>query len=105
MNKFYGAVGYKESLETTPSVWTDTITERRYYGNLVRTTRRQESGDKVIDDINVTNQISILADPYAIDNFLSIIYVEWLGKKWKVPSVEVQFPRLLLSIGGVYNGD
>ena len=104
MAKFYGAVGYKESVESAPSVWTDTITERNYYGDLIRNVRRLDGGSKVIDDVSITNSISIVADPYAIDNFLSILYVEWLGKRWKVPSVEVQFPRLILSIGEVYNG-
>ena len=104
MAKFYGKVGYGISKETAPGVWVDEIVERPYYGELVRNTRKMQMSDKVIDDINIANEISILADPFARDNFQYIRYVEFMGVKWKVTTIEVQFPRLILSIGGLYNG-
>lgn len=104
MAKFYGAVGYAETVETKPGVWTEQITERKYSGDLIRNTRRLQTADKLNDDITVSNEISIIADPYAYSNFHSMRYVEFMGAKWKIDNVEVQYPRLILTIGGVYNG-
>lgn len=104
MAKFYGKVGYGISKETAPGVWIDEIVERPYYGELVRNTRKLQMSDKVNDDINIANEISILADPFARDNFQHMQYVEFMGAKWKVTNIEVQFPRLILSVGGLYNG-
>ena len=104
MAKYYGKIGYNESVETTPGVWEEKITERSYYGDVVRNARRLQSTDKVNDDVNVNNEISIVADPYAMNNFHSMRYVEFMGAKWKVSNVEVQYPRLILTLGGLYNG-
>lgn len=104
MAKFYGAIGFAKSVETTPGVWEEQIEERSYYGDLVRNSRRLQSGDKVNDDINITNEISILADPYACEHFYAMRYVVFMGAKWKVSSVDVQYPRLTLTLGGLYNG-
>lgn len=103
MAKFYGPIGYAVTEETTPGVWEDKITERMYYGDLVRNTRKLQTADQLNDNINVANEISILADPFARDNFYSMKYVGFMGTKWKIISVEVQYPRLILSVGGVYN--
>lgn len=102
--KFYGKIGYAVTEENTPGVWTETITERSYYGELIRNTRRLQSASTLNDDLNISNEISIIADPFAYENFHSMRYVEFMGTKWKVSNVEVQYPRLILSIGGVYNG-
>lgn len=102
--KWYGVIGYGETTETKPGIWTEKITERSYYGDVIRNTRSLQSTDKVNSDINISNSISIISDPYANQNFHSIRYVEFMGTKWKVTNVEVQYPRLLLTIGGVYNG-
>lgn len=105
MAKFYGAIGYSVTEETKPGVWKENIIERMYYGDLVRNTRRLQSADKLNDNIDVANEISIVADPFANDNFHSMKYVEFMGAKWKITSVEVQYPRLILTVGGVYNGE
>lgn len=105
MAKFYGAIGYAVTEETAPGVWEERITERMYYGELVRNTRKLQSADQLNDNINVANEISILADPFAYENFHSMKYVEFSGAKWKVTSIEVQYPRLILTVGGVYNGE
>lgn len=104
MAKFFGSIGYAETVETKPGVWSEQITERQYYGDLVRNMRRLESTNQVNENINIQNEISIVADPYAYKNFHAIRYVEFMGTKWKVSSVDVQYPRLILSVGGVYNG-
>lgn len=102
MSKYYGKVGYAITKETKPGVWKNLVVERMYYGDILRNTSRWQGSSNVNDDLVISNQISILADPFAYHNFHSIKYVEWLGSKWKVSSVEVQYPRLILSIGGVY---
>lgn len=103
MPRWYGKIGYGVTEETSPGVWTEEIVERNYYGDIIRNLRRLETSDQVNDNISVSNEISILSDPYALENFHSIRWVEFMGAKWKVSSVEVQYPRLVLSLGGVYN--
>lgn len=105
MAKFYGEIGYAETVETVPGVWEEQITKRNYYGELTRNTRRLQSTDQLNDNINVSNEISIVADPYAYQNFHSMRYVVFMGTKWKISNVEVQYPRLILTLGGIYNGE
>ena len=76
---------------------------REYYGDLNRNIRHVSSNDKVNEDISVNNELSIVSDPYALENFYQMRYAEFMGVKWKVSSVEVRYPRLILSLGGVYN--
>lgn len=104
MAKFYGNIGFAETVETEPGVWVEEMTVRPYYGDLVRNTRRLENSGGVNDNVNISNDISIIADPYANHNFHSIRYIEFMGVKWKVSNIEVRYPRLILTIGGVYNG-
>lgn len=104
MAKFYGTIGYAETVETEPGIWEEQITERSYYGDLIRNTRKLQTSEGVNDDVNLSNEISIVADPFAYQNFHSMRYVEYMGAKWKIINVEVQHPRLILSVGGVYNG-
>lgn len=104
MAKFYGTIGFAETKETSPGVYNEEIVEHFYYGDLIRNNRRLQSGDKVNDDINVSNEISIVADPYANEHFYAMRYVSFMGAKWKISNVDVQYPRLILTLGGVYNG-
>lgn len=104
MAKFYGIIGYVKTVETKPDIWEEQIIERKYSGDLIRNTRKWENSGNLNDNINLSNQISIIADPFACENCYSIRYVEFMGAKWKVQSIEVQHPRLILTIGGVYNG-
>lgn len=103
MAKFYDNVGYAVMTETAPGVWSEQIHERPYYGDVLRNFRRLQGTSNLNDDVNIGNEISIISDPYANQNFHAIRYVEFMGTKWKVPSVDVQYPRLILSLGGVYN--
>lgn len=104
MAKFYGAIGFAEQVETRPGIWEEQITERTYRGDLIRVSRQMQSANQLNDNLNVANEISIIADPYANDNFYSIRYVVFRGAKWKVSNVRVEFPRLILTQGGLYNG-
>nr|DAJ59462.1 MAG TPA: hypothetical protein [Bacteriophage sp.] len=103
MAKFYGIIGFAEQQETSPGVWENVITERNYYGDLVRNSRRLISSDKVNDDITISNEFSILSDPFANQNFHSMQYIEYIGTKWKITEVRVEYPRLILTVGGKYN--
>lgn len=103
-NKFYGPVGFGSPVELKDGVWDQTITEYHYYGDVVKNTVRFEEAAKVNNDYTTGNSISIVADAYAIEHFFAIRYVEWLGVRWIVVNVEVLRPRLLLRLGGVYNG-
>jgi hypothetical protein len=104
MAKWYGTIGYAVTEEVKPGVWKEQITEREYFGDVIKNTRRLQSASQLNDDINISNEISIVADPFANENFHAMRYVEFMGAKWKISNVEVQFPRLLLTIGGLYNG-
>ena len=104
MAKFFGGVGYATTEETTPGVWEDKPTVRNYYGDVMSNYRRLESSGDLNDNININVKISIVADPYAIQHFHAIRYVEFEGAKWKVTNVEPQHPRLILTLGGLYNG-
>lgn len=106
MARFHGVVGFGETSEQPAGSgkWVDTITERTYTGDVVRSSRLLEAGEGLNDDIKVNNSIRIVADTYAIDNVFAIRYVQWRGVLWTVTSVEDQRPRLLFSLGDVYNG-
>ncbi len=109
MAKFYGEVGYGESQENPPGsgVWTDQVTEVSYYGDVIRNVRKLGEGEMPNDlnnDITLGNSISIVADEYANRHFILIKYVRWMGELWTVSNVEVRSPRLILSLGSVYNG-
>ena len=104
MAKVYVTIGYVEHVETTPGVWEEKIKERKYPGELNRNTRRLESSGNLNDNVNVANELSIIADPFAINNFHSMRYAELMGAKWKVTSVDAsRHPRLVLLLGGLYN--
>jgi hypothetical protein len=104
MARFHGRVGYGTPVETKPGVWVDSIVERLYFGDVIRNTRELREGENLNPDLSVQNSISIVADAYAFDHFHAIRFVEWAGALWRVSSVEVQRPRLLLRLGEVYNG-
>lgn len=105
MAKWYGSVGFAKTVETEPGLWEEKIVEEHYYGDLLSNFRKLQNSGEVNDDVNIANKISMLADPFAVNNFHSIRYAEYLGTNWKVTDVEVQYPRLILTLGGVYNAN
>ena len=106
MAKFCGIIGFVKSVETVTGSgkYKNEKNERRYQGDLLRNNVQIVPSEYVNDDITFNNDISILADPYAVNHFMDIKYVIFLGQRWKVKSVEVKYPRLVLKIGGIYNG-
>ena len=105
MAKWYGKVGYADTEMTAPGYWDEKITERSYFGDVYRNTRLLQNSGEINDNVNIGMQISIVADPFAIDNFHAMRYAEYMGTFWKITSVEVQYPRLILQIGGIWNGN
>jgi hypothetical protein len=104
MAKYYGKVGYAATDEIAPGVYGGII-ERSYYGDVLSLSRRLTNSGEINDSITINNEISIVADPYAFSNFVNIRYVTWMGQKWKVSNVKVEYPRIILSIGDLYNGE
>lgn len=103
MAKFYGNIGFAETVETEPGIWEEQIVEHPYFGDTLRDMSKSQPSGGVNNDINVANSISIVADPYANNNFHNMRYVEFMGAKWNITSVEPQRPRLILTVGGVYH--
>lgn len=102
MAKYCGVLGFSVTVESAPGVYEEQIIERKYYGNINSRTRSLASSG-VNDNINISNEISIVADPFANENYFAIRYIEYMGAKWKVQSITIQSPRLILSVGGLYN--
>lgn len=104
MAKFYGVIGYGISVDKGNGIWKKEITEKSYYGDILTIRNRNEVSGYVNDNINVNNRISIVADAFAYQHFSEILYIVWMKTRWKVKSIEVVRPRLILEVGGVYNG-
>lgn len=106
MAKYYGEIGFAETIETPEGsgIYRETLTKKNYYGDIDRYVRKLISKESVNDDVTADNIVSIVSDPYANEHFFAIRYAAWQGARWKVTSVEVKYPRLLLTLGGVYNG-
>lgn len=106
MAKWYGVVGIADdNVETEPGFYEDCIVEKHYQGDVISTRWRRQATGQINDDITLSKQISIIADQYALYHYSTIAYVEYMGTKWKVTEVEPQFPRLILTVGGVWNGN
>lgn len=105
MAKYFGKIGFVHMTETSRGIWEEQVTEREYMGDVGRMNFRNQPSDQLNDDINIANEFSIVADLYAEKNFHAMRYIEFMGAKWKINSVEVKRPRLILTTGGVYNGE
>ena len=104
MGKWHGKVGYVKSVETAPGVWNPEVTEKPHSGDLLSNTNQWVNSGNVNDDIQVANKISMIANPFAQQNFQFIRYAEFMGTMWAVTTVEYQHPRIILTLGGVWNG-
>jgi len=104
MAKFYGKIGFSQTIKTAPGVHTPEIVVKYYYGDVLRINNKWRTTDEINDDLTINHKISIVYDLFVSANFQTIAYVEWNGTKWKVKSAEIETPRLVLTLGGVYNG-
>lgn len=105
MAKYFGVIGYAKTMEIHPGVYEEVITEKQYYGDILRNTRRVESNTKINSEITISNQISIVADPFAMNNIYAMRYITFAGAKWKISSVDIQYPRMIISMEGLYNDE
>lgn len=103
MEKFNGNIGFKDIEEVTRGVYVNNVIVRHYTGDTIRLTRQLESTDHVNPDIKMNIEFSILGDTYAHNNFLNMLYIEYKGVKWVINTVDPQYPRLIVTIGGEYN--
>lgn len=101
--KFCGKIGYLITEETKPSIWTEVIKEQTYFGDITNNNSRWQPSSYVNDDISLDLRISIMADAFALDNYMHMRYVEYMGSKWKITGIVPNYPRIDLTIGGVYN--
>lgn len=105
MAKWYGIIGYGISTEVSPGVWQDEIVKRNYSGDVKRLYGKwSEASNSTNDDFSTNNQISIISDPFAEQNFTQMRYIVFMGVKWKIISADIKRPRIIISLGGVYNG-
>lgn len=104
MAKFFGNIGYQTTVETEPGLYEEQIIEHEYFGDVLRNSRRLQYSDDINPSITVNKQISVISDPYAVDNFNNMRYVTYMNAKWIISSAEVQYPRIILTLGGLYNG-
>jgi hypothetical protein len=104
MAKFYGVIGYAIQTETSPGVWENQITEKSYRGDVVLSQQRWQKTEELNNSLTLDNSISIIADAYAYVNSGFIKYITWNGQKWNINSLTINRPRIILQIGGLYNG-
>lgn len=105
MAKWYGKIGYVKTEETSPGIHSEVVTEHNYYGEVIRNSNRwATSSASTNDDLVLNKQFSIIVDSFAQDNIGYMKYVEFMGAKWKITNIDIQYPRLILTVGGVYNG-
>ena len=104
MGKFYGKIGFSETRETSPGIWTELVNEKNYYGDVLKSSKYWRTGTGANDNIEITHRISVLSDPYISGNLHNIRYAEYMGCLWKVTDIETEYPRVTLTLGGVYNG-
>lgn len=104
MAKWHGRMGFADTIETTTDVWTETIAERPYYGDVLYDNKSTNRDNEINNGFTIANKISVVADAYARDNFYKAKYITYKGTKWTIGSAEVQYPRLIVSIGGLWNG-
>jgi len=104
MAKFHGFIGFAQTVETTPGVFKEQITEREYLGDFLQLSQNLVQSESLNRNMTLNSRISVVADPFAFANLSTIRYVKWEGVSWEVSSIGHQRPRLILSLGGVYNG-
>jgi len=106
LSRFFGPIGFVTMAEQPEGsgIWEEIPVEKNYRGEISKNSRRWDNGEQLNKNLNINNTISIVADPYISNHLMELRYIKWLGGYWEISSVDVQTPRLVLSIGGVYNG-
>jgi hypothetical protein len=103
MSRCSGLIGYALAGETQPGVWTENITEKIYYGDVVRDNRRIVDQGEINGSININNNISVVSNKFMLDNLAFMRYITFANSKWKISSVDIRSPRVVITLGGLYN--
>ena len=103
MPKCSGLIGYALVVETQPGVWSEIITDKPYYGDVVTDNRKFNNQNQINDDMNINNNISVISNSFMLDNLAVMKYITFLKSKWKIVSVEIKPPRIIINIGGLYH--
>lgn len=103
--KWFGKIGFSNQSEGEVGVWEDKPIERDYFGDISKSSKRDSIASTTNPDITISNQLSVVADPFLLDSFDRILYVTFMHSKWKVDSVELQYPRMTLTFGSLYRKD
>lgn len=104
MSKWSGVVGFETQVETKPGIWSKSIKERTYFGDVMKHRLSVQQSTSINGRLTMSNEILILADPFANNNFFDIRYATYMGRKWCVSSIEIEYPRIRLQLGEMYNG-
>lgn len=104
MARYYGAIGYGHEVEIRPGVIDEVITERQCMGDVIADGVKIGGDEKITPDVNLSNSFSVVLDPYALENIGAMRYIVWHGGRWTVSDIKVQHPRLIIRVGGLYNG-
>lgn len=103
MGKFTGRLGYLFQEETSPGVWEERVEEYECVGDIISANRKWEKGESFTDELNVSNRFSIVAAAFVTKNLAYMRYLKWMDVAWKITNADIQYPRIILTIGGVYN--
>lgn len=103
--KWFGKIGYALDTEVSPGIWEHNVIEREHFGDVLSFRRNEQPGNEIVEGITLTNKISILADPFAESSIESMLYLTFMGTKWNITNIDVEYPRLIISLGGVYHGN
>ena len=103
MARYHGYVGYAIDVEAYPGVWEELISEHEYFGDVIKNRMNIQQNSNVNAKITISNSISIIADPFAYEHVYAMRYVTYLNKKWTITNIDIQRPRLILTLGGLYN--
>ena len=102
MSRFSGKLGFVTTNETEEGVWLENVVELPVKGTIRSLYVRNDNSASVINNLRLTNEISILMDTKIKTYIETLKYVVWKGSKWEVKSIGVNYPRLTINLGGPY---
>lgn len=106
MARFYGTVGFMQTVEddSRPGMYFEKITEYpKRYGDILTNKWNSSPGKSINDDFKVANRISVVCNKKMISEAQFARYIIWNNVKWEITSVDIEPPRLIFTLGGIYN--
>lgn len=103
MAKCSGKIGFALTVETSPGVFEERIVEKPYKGNITQLNAHVEDENSINSNFRINNNISVVANKYFLENLGHMRYVTYKGLPFKITSFQVIPPRLIFSLGSVYN--